>query len=425
MLGAVASPRNPAAMIDPTHTSAPAVHKLTASRLAGRRRLAILGLAWLALLPVAARAQDDAAPPPRAPTEARGAEDSAPTAVTPADAPAVRRWETLETESYRGKQDDLVFVTPERGWYANGAGKLYTTADGGDTWRLQHERPGTFFRALGFVDERVGLIGNVGVDYFPGVTDETLLYRTSDGGESWTAVELPEGAVARGGICAIQVLREPFINHGVLDEHVRLIAAGRVGGPAQLLISDDLGETWTASDLRDVGAMILDVHFFDRRHGLLASATDTDVTNSHALVLRTEDGGATWEPVYQSPRPFEITWKFSFPSDETGFVTIQSYDPDPAASARFVARTDDGGRSWRELPLVDDHGVRAFGIGFLDERTGWVGAMPHGFVTTDGGATWTVADDLGRAVNKVRFLRDVDGGVHGWAIGVQVHRLGQ
>jgi photosystem II stability/assembly factor-like uncharacterized protein len=104
-------------------------------------------------------------------------------------------------------------------------------------------------------------------------------------------------------------------------------------------------------------------------------------------------------------------------------VTVQSYNPDPTASQRYVARTDDGGRSWRELPLVDDHAVREFGIGFLDENTGWVGAMPHGFVTEDGGATWTPTE-LGQAVNKIRVLRDERGdATAGYAIGVGVHRL--
>lgn len=331
-------------------------------------------------------------------------------------------WEMLDTEPYPGKQDDIVFVDERTGWYGNGAGNVYRTRDGGDTWTRVLEQPGTFVRALGFVDERVGVLGNVGVDYFPGVTDETLLYRTTDGGDTWEAVPLPEGAIPRGGICAIQVLRETYVNHGVLDEHVRLIAGGRVGGPAQLLVSDDLGKTWSMRPLPETAGMILDVHFFDRRTGLLASATSGDAAESHALVLRTEDGGHTWETVYASTRPYELSWKLAFPTDERGFVTIQSYDPDPEMSARYVARTDDGGRTWTEHLLVDDHAVREFAVGFLDAETGWVGAMPGGFVTQDGGETWSPAE-LGRAVNKIRFVPGEDGAVTGWAIGVGVHRL--
>ena len=47
--------------------------------------------------------------------------------------------------------------------------------------------------------------------------------------------------------------------------------------------------------------------------------------------------------------------------------------------------------------------------------------MPHGFVTTDGGATWHKAN-FGNAVNKIRLLR-TDADITGFAIGTQVHRL--
>ena len=91
------------------------------------------------------------------------------------------------------------------------------------------------------------------------------------------------------------------------------------------------------------------------------------------------------------------------------------------SSQRYVARTEDGGRSWQEIFLVDDHAVREFGVAFVDARTGWVGAMPRGFVTVDGGDRWHPAD-FGNAVNKIRLLKS-EAGVTGFAIGTQVHRL--
>jgi photosystem II stability/assembly factor-like uncharacterized protein len=85
-----------------------------------------------------------------------------------------------------------------------------------------------------------------------------------------------------------------------------------------------------------------------------------------------------------------------------------------------VVKTTDGGKTWSEIPLVDDPRVREFGIAFLDEMHGWVGAAPHGFETTDGGATWTKAN-FGNAVNKIRLIQSNDR-VTAYAIGVEVHR---
>jgi photosystem II stability/assembly factor-like uncharacterized protein len=93
-------------------------------------------------------------------------------------------------------------------------------------------------------------------------------------------------------------------------------------------------------------------------------------------------------------------------------------------SQRYVAKTTDGGDTWKEIPLVDQHDVRQFGVAFADERTGWVGTTNGGYQTEDGGATWKYVD-MGRAVNKIRVVND---GVTkapkvAYAIGVDVRKI--
>jgi photosystem II stability/assembly factor-like uncharacterized protein len=169
--------------------------------------------------------------------------------------------------------------------------------------------------------------------------------------------------------------------------------------------------------------MILDVKFVDSQTGFLCAGSSADVEQSHALVLKTTDGGETWVKKYESKRPFEDAWKCAFPTRDVGYATVQSYDERKEASGvRYVAKTTDGGETWTELPLVDDAKVREFGVAFLDAKTGWVGAMPHGFQTTDGGKTWSVAD-MGKATNKIRLLASPDGGTVGYAIGTDVYKL--
>lgn len=329
-------------------------------------------------------------------------------------------WRKLETQPYRGKQDDIFFIDENRGWYVNGEGKIYRTQDGGGTWQLQLHQPGTYFRCIAFVDEAHGFAGNIGPGYFPNVTDTHPLYETRDGGATWAPVTNIAGPAVTG-LCALQVLREPFVNAGVLDTRIRLIGVGRVGGPAAMMISDDLGASWQSSSLSEYGAMAFDVHFFNRNEGVVAAASDADVAQSNALILTTADGGQSWQPAWRSPRPFELTWKISFPTRDVGYVTIQSYNPDPKAKERYVAKTVDGGKTWTELPLVSDPRVREFGVAFLSPQIGWVGAMPHGFQTLDGGKTWTQVD-MGNAVNKIRLLQSGNGYV-GYAIGLGVHRI--
>src|SRR5687767_7950623 len=194
-------------------------------------------------------------------------------------------WVKLETAPYKGKQDDIFFVDEKVGFYVTGAGNIYKSTDGGDHWANVRRAPGTYFRTIAFVDADTGFAGNIGPDYFPGVTDATPLYGTRDGGATWSPVTIAGDPVK--GLCAIDVLRVPFINAGKLDHRVVLHAAGRVGGPSVLVTSNDAGRTWTARDMSAVAGMILDVKFLDPRTGFLCAATSREIEQSHALILKT------------------------------------------------------------------------------------------------------------------------------------------
>lgn len=331
-------------------------------------------------------------------------------------------WHKLDTVPYRGKQDDIFFINPEIGWYVNGAGKIYKTIDGGQTWVEKLNQPGTYFRCIGFIDSMKGFAGNIGTDYFPDVTDTTPLYETKDGGETWKAVtNIPLPTIK--GLCAIDIVKKPFINAGNLDYKSCIYAAGRVGGPAYLIKSVNGGESWETIDMGKYCAMILDIKFFTPDKGIICAATDADVEKSEALILITDDGGKHWSKKYRSKRKFELIWKCSFPNEKTGYATVQSYNPDTKISQRYFIKTTNGGKKWQELKLVDNFEFREFGVGFIDEKTGWIGGSNTSYETRDGGKTW-LSVDMGKAVNKIRLLKSGNGFV-GYSIGVNVYKLDQ
>ena len=173
------------------------------------------------------------------------------------------RWEEMPTApSINGKQDDVYFIDPMRGWSVNGLGRIYKTEDGGDSWILVYEQPGTYFRSILFVDELRGFAGNLGPGLSPSITDTTPLYRTVDGGLTWTAVTEIDGRMP-AGICNMT-------RHGNV-----LLAAGRVAGPSYLMRSNDLGETWTSYELTSRIAMLIDAALFSEAEGIIVGGTST------------------------------------------------------------------------------------------------------------------------------------------------------
>jgi photosystem II stability/assembly factor-like uncharacterized protein len=328
---------------------------------------------------------------------------------------AAERWHKLQTVPYtlNIKQDAISFVDAKTGWYGNGTGRVFRTRDAGDHWQQSWIQPGTYVRALEFIDRKTGFLGNLGPGYFPHVRDPEPLYVTHDAGTTWSPVVLSSGSRIKG-VCAIDVLK---INEKV----VAIRAGGRVGGPAAMMESFDEGRTWSSRDMSGVTGMILDIHFVDEHTGFIAGATEPEESKAHARILKTSDSGKTWRAVFESPRVVDNNWKLAFPSAKVGYATIMSYNAPKEDARGYVVKTEDGGESWKPLVVTKDTEWIPYGINFLDENHGWVGGSTAGYETIDGGKTWRKAN-MGLYVNKIRFLPKPDGGVTVFAIGKDVYR---
>jgi len=328
-------------------------------------------------------------------------------------------WQQLKTDVYQGKQDDIYLLNDSIGWYCNGSGKIYKTINSGKDWKLIFEKKGTFFGCISFVDSLQGFAGNIGTDYFPNVEDTVPLYKTIDGGKSWASVSYKGPTVK--GLCAIDIYKEPIINAGFLNYKAHIFCGGRVGNPAFTMFSHDNGKTFVSTDMSKYCSYILDIKFFNLKDGIICAASSEELDKTNAFIIITNDGGKTWKKVYQSARPFESTWKCYFHSRNIGYVTMQSYDTTKTIYQRYVAKTIDRGITWKEIPLVKDFKVREFGVAFADDKHGWVGAVPNGFETLDGGLNWQTSC-MGAATDKIRITTKPNGDKTAIAIGVIISK---
>jgi len=292
-----------------------------------------------------------------------------------------------------GKQDDIFFTDAKTGFVASGPNTaIFGTVDGGATWSNLFTHTGTFFRSVLFVDSKHGFAGNIGAGLSPSISDATLIYETKDGGASWAPSTNITGAMAKG-LC----------NFTEVDA-THIVGVGRANGPADLLVSNDSGATWTATDLATWLGMAIDAHFTSPTEGIVAGM---DPTFSHCSIIQTTDGGATFKEVFKSKTSGSLCWKFDFPSAKVGYATVQ----DSANGPPTFAKTLDGGTTWMELPLPlltpATKGYNAIGVGFISENIGWMSAesptLPT-YRTFDGGMTWEVDPALKSPINRFRFV---------------------
>lgn len=164
--------------------------------------------------------------------------------------------------------------------------------------------------------------------------------------------------------------------------------------------SADGGATWR----RQVPAApgyVYDAHFVDASVGYVASAK--------GAIVKTEDGGSTWESVRAEKSTSDAVRAIFFLDRDVGWAACGG-----GASSR-VFHTVDGGANWsvQMLPPYGCPHVLAFG----DAKKGW--AVPNWYEdnvvlrTEDGGATWA-AQDFPVPPADVRSLAVVDGEV-AWA----------
>gem|GEM_PF-2907843 len=176
------------------------------------------------------------------------------------------------------------------------------------------------------------------------------IYRTADGGRTWTTQQSPLGDGLYSDVL-------------FTDENTGTI----VGDEGTILRTTDGGETWIAQDGRT------DVTF---RGVSFADASSGMVVGDEGTIRRTTDGGATWE--LQDSGTQATLHAVSFASIDTGVAV---------GVDGLILRTTDGGDTWIKLsgfgtePLND--------VWFADANVGTIVGNAGTFLrTTDAGATW-------------------------------------
>jgi len=169
---------------------------------------------------------------------------------------------------------------------------------------------------------------------------------------------------------------------------------------AVILSTNDGGLTWDQQNF--TGFRLYSVHFPDSTNGYAVGVSDNG-----SVMMKTSDGGITWT---QSDIELTISLKsVYFLNENKGFAVGWGH-----GDSKGILKTENGGASWEVLPYSEDV-IYLCDIFFPDADTGYaVGSGGKVFKTTDGGDTW-VGNGYGycASLNSVFFLD----GNKGWTVG--------
>jgi photosystem II stability/assembly factor-like uncharacterized protein len=225
------------------------------------------------------------------------------------------------------------------------------------------------------------------------VTKNGDLMLTNDGGVNWTRVS--------GDIVG------KFDLISFIDESIGW-AISQFG---ILWKTEDGGRTWhegyIADDMnRPPFPAPEAMEFTDKLHGWIVLPF---------YVLRTNDGGASWQPV--DPTTKSIYHFYCIFTIDSKHVWV--------GGDGYIYHTKDGGSNWEEIKITGPE-TEFIDIAFVSEDIGWARAI-HGelYRTTDGGHSWNslTYSRYGKnyEANSMQFLNATDGWAVGWDSDVEIN----
>jgi photosystem II stability/assembly factor-like uncharacterized protein len=265
------------------------------------------------------------------------------------------RGTTVSLREVRQSLFSTCFPTDRDGWMVGELGRIFHTADGGQTWDRQDAGTKRPFLTISCLDPRTAWVAG----------KEGIVYGTSDGGATWKQVQTGSNR----HVFSLQFASRER-GHGV-------------GDFGTMIHTEDAGQTWTVQQVPpevqlpesalDTGVDPGDINLYAASYG---DADHLWVVGEFGTIMASDDGGKTF---HQQHGPVETTLFGVFFADaKRGWAVGMD---------SIILHTEDGGATWVTQPspiaqrLLYDVVVRG--------DHGWlVGSAGTVIKSSDGGATW-------------------------------------
>ena len=202
------------------------------------------------------------------------------------------------------------------------------------------------------------------------------------------------------------------------------------GSKGTVLQTRDGGKSWLRHSIPQlVDVEIRSIHAWDSDKAIVATA------GQPALIMKTIDGGVTWKTTYENKSPQAFFDGMKFHNERSGIAFS-----DPVDGGLLIVRTADGGESWQAvepiaIPKTDD-GEAGFAasnssLHTLGSQLAWIGlgggsgGPSRIFRSQDGGANWAshLVPPIARGMSSGIFAIAFENERNGIAVGGDYNKV--
>jgi photosystem II stability/assembly factor-like uncharacterized protein len=264
-----------------------------------------------------------------------------------------------------------IFARGDKVWISGQEGLMLHSADGGKTFQKQDTNTKVYLFSLFFTTD----------DHGYAVGDKSVITETTDGGKTWKARKIERSMEGQSEDMALAMQDPIFYDVRFINEQKGWIT-GEFG---QLLSTADAGKTWTPhqNTLMTPESGIVDpmdlptffgAYLISEREGLAAGLD--------GKIARTKDGGATWrfEPMKLAFPIVDPLYEPYVTPDGTGWAV---------GAAGEVIQLPAGQTEWTRADLGMQIYTWLRSVDFADAQNGWlVGGYGTILRTSDAGKSW-------------------------------------
>ena len=257
-------------------------------------------------------------------------------------------------------------------------GNIVRTQDGGATWQtIQPQGSGQRLWDVEYADANTLFLGG----------DNGAISRSTNAGVRWAPIQSGGAAVT----------------HAFDATDAKHAWSGQDAGEIAYTING--GRQWIRAVVQgfDVFGKIMAVAFADNSHGWVGG-NDAFFGGSRGVLSHSTNGGKTWQ---QQLEISDFTFNGLETIDSLAAFAVGAFD---FTGGGLVLRTTNGGASWDDVTPISA-GFRD--VFFIDASTGWVLGSSI-YKTTDGGTTWT--RQFGDSSSELDAISFFDA-LNGWATG--------